>query len=145
MISATGIDTVLVRRLQDGDAGGHMRRALAAFPIRRAADGFLTKYFLPEGREPGKPYALLPMYKQVVRREREEAQMLGAFAEVWLAKEGHDGLVGANLLTKIQRPNLAALYGSDARRRGLHPDGRRHPARDSAGPRRLRDSTRRRS
>ena len=111
VISATGIDTVLVRRLQDGDAGGHMRRALAAFPIRRAADGFLTKYFLPEGREPGKPYALLPMYKQVVRREREEAQMLAAFAEVWLAKEGHDGLVGANLLTKIQRPNLAALYG----------------------------------
>ncbi len=111
VISATGIDTVLVRRLQDGDPGGHMRRALAAFPIRRAADGFLAKYFLPEGREPGKPYALLPMYKQVVRREREEAQMLGAFVEVWLAKEGHTGLVGANLLTKIQRPNLAALYG----------------------------------
>ncbi|MDX2263158.1 MAG: nitronate monooxygenase [Gemmatimonadales bacterium] len=112
VISATGIDTVLVRRLQDGDEGGHMRRALAAFPIRRAAEGFIAKYFLPEGREPGKPYALLPMYKQVVRREREEAQMLGAFAEVWLAKEGHDGLVGANLLTKIQRPNLAALYGA---------------------------------
>lgn len=111
VISATGIDTVLVRRLQDGDPEGHMRRALAAFPIRRAADHFLTKYFLPEGRAPGQPYALLPMYKQVVRREREEAQMLGAFVEVWLAKEGHDGLVGANLLTKIQRPNLAALYG----------------------------------
>ncbi|MEI2719825.1 MAG: nitronate monooxygenase [Gemmatimonadales bacterium] len=112
VISATGIDTVLVRRLQDGDVGGHMRRALAAFPIRRAADHFLSKYFLPEGREPGAPYALLPMYRQVVRREREEAQMLGAFVEVWLAKEGHDGLVGANLLTKIQRPNLAALYGA---------------------------------
>jgi len=55
VVSATGIDTVLVRRLQDGDEGGHMRRALAAFPIRRAAEGFLAKYFLPEGREPGQP------------------------------------------------------------------------------------------
>ncbi len=112
VISATGIDTVLVRRLQDGDQGGHMRRALAAFPIKRAADEFLAKYFLPEGRTPGQPYALLPMYRQVVRRAREEAQMLAAFVEVWLAKEGHHGLIGANLLTKIQRPNLAALYGA---------------------------------
>jgi nitronate monooxygenase len=32
VVSGTGIDTVLVRRLQDGDAGGHMRRAMALFP-----------------------------------------------------------------------------------------------------------------
>jgi nitronate monooxygenase len=32
--------------------------------------------------------------------------------EVWLAKEGHDGVVGINLLTKVQMPNLATLYGA---------------------------------
>ena len=35
VVSGTGIDTVLVRRLQDGDVGGHMRRAMEKFPIRR--------------------------------------------------------------------------------------------------------------
>lgn len=38
--------------------------------------------------------------------------MLANFVEVWLAKEGHDGLVGVNLLTKLQLPTLAALYGA---------------------------------
>ena len=32
--------------------------------------------------------------------------------EVWLAKEGHPGLVGINLLEKIQLPTLASLYGA---------------------------------
>ena len=34
------------------------------------------------------------------------------FVEVWLAKEGHSGKVGINLLTKVQMPNLASLYGA---------------------------------
>jgi NAD(P)H-dependent flavin oxidoreductase YrpB (nitropropane dioxygenase family) len=38
--------------------------------------------------------------------------MLANFVEVWLAKEGHQGLVGINLLTKVQMPNLASLYGA---------------------------------
>ena len=33
VVSGTCVDTLLVRRLQDGDEGGHMRRAMAAFPI----------------------------------------------------------------------------------------------------------------
>jgi NAD(P)H-dependent flavin oxidoreductase YrpB (nitropropane dioxygenase family) len=38
--------------------------------------------------------------------------MLAAFVEVYLAKEGHESLVGMNLLTKVQLPNLALLYGA---------------------------------
>ena len=34
------------------------------------------------------------------------------FVEVFLAKEGHDNPVGFNLLTKIQLPVLASLYGA---------------------------------
>jgi len=112
VVSGTGIDTVLVRRLQDGDADGHLRRAIAHFPIRELADEILAQYFLPGGRAPGQPYQLLPMYRQVVSRKREAVTILAAFVEVWLAREGHDHPVGINLLTKVQRPNIAALYGA---------------------------------
>jgi NAD(P)H-dependent flavin oxidoreductase YrpB (nitropropane dioxygenase family) len=112
VISGTAIDTVLVRRLQDGDRGGHMRRAMKEFPIGGAADEALRRYFRPDGRKPGEPYALLPMYRQVVAPARQQLTMLAAFVEVTLAKEGHSSPVGINLLTKIQMPTLATLYGA---------------------------------
>ena len=112
VVSGTGLDTVLVRRLQDGDRGGHMRRGMELFPMRRAADEALRRYYRPEGRPPGQPYAMLPVYRQVVAPARQELTMLAAFVEVWLAKQGHDRPVGINLLTKIQMPTLATLYGA---------------------------------
>ncbi|MHB1224527.1 MAG: nitronate monooxygenase [Gemmatimonadaceae bacterium] len=112
VVSGTALDTIFVRRLQDGDPGGHLRRAIAHFPIAAAAERVLKRYFLADGRAPGEPYKLLPMYKQVVVAARQQLTMLANFAEVWLAKEGHDGPVGINLLTKVQMPNLASLYGA---------------------------------
>ncbi len=112
VVSGTAVDTVLVRRLQDGDIGGHVRRAMAHFPISGVSEGVLHRYFLPEGRPSGTPYKMLPMYKQVVSAARQQVTMLANFVEVWLAKEGHDGVVGINLLTKVQMPNLASLYGA---------------------------------
>lgn len=112
VVSGTCIDTVLVRRLQDGDIGGHIRRAMEHFPLPETVEDVLNKYFRPEGREPGEPYREIPMYRQVVTKVREQLTMLASFVEVWLAKEGHDGPVGVNLLTKVQMPNLATLYGA---------------------------------
>ena len=112
VVSGTGIDTVLVRRLQDGDAGGHMRRAMEKFPIPEVSEGVLRDHFLPEGRAEGQPYKALPMHQATVSRMRQLLTMLANFVEVHLAKEGHDGLVGINLLTKIQLPTLASLYGA---------------------------------
>ena len=111
VISGSMLDTVFVRRLQDGDAGGHVRRAMAHFPIPGVADEVLRRYFRAEGRD-GAPYRLLPMYKQVVSAARQRVTVLANFVEVWLAREGHDGPVGINLLTKVQMPNLASLYGA---------------------------------
>ena len=54
VVSGTGIDTVLVRRLQDGDAGGHMRRAMRSFPIPGVSDAVMAEHFRPAGREGGK-------------------------------------------------------------------------------------------
>jgi NAD(P)H-dependent flavin oxidoreductase YrpB (nitropropane dioxygenase family) len=112
VVSGTAVDTVLVRRLQDGDAGGHVRRAMAHFPIARAAERALERYYLAHGRSAGASYAMLPMYRQAVSIQRQQVTMLANFVEVWLAKEGHDGVVGINLLTKVQMPNLASLYGA---------------------------------
>jgi len=112
VVSGTALDSLFVRRLQDGDKGGNLRRAMEHFPIPGVAAEVLKRYFLPEGRPPGTPYKPVPMYKQVVSRVRHQLTMLANFCEVWLAKEGHDGKVGINLLTKVQMPNLGSLYGA---------------------------------
>jgi NAD(P)H-dependent flavin oxidoreductase YrpB (nitropropane dioxygenase family) len=52
------------------------------------------------------------MYKQVVSAARHRVTILANFVEVFLAKEDHAGVVGINLLTKVQMPNLPSLYGA---------------------------------
>jgi nitronate monooxygenase len=112
VVSGTCIDSLFVRRLQDGDPGGHLRRAIAAFPLPDVSRQALENWFIPEGKAPDASYRLLSMWRQKVSTVREQVAILSSFAEVWLAKEGHDGPVGINLLTKVQMPNLATLYGA---------------------------------
>lgn len=112
VVSGTGLDTVLVRRLQDGDPGGHMRRAMQHYPFPGVAESLVSRYFLPEGRRAGQPYAVLPMHRQVMSRTRHHLTALANFVEVFLAREDHESPIGINLLSKIQLPNLASLYGA---------------------------------
>ncbi len=112
VVSGTCIDSLFVRRLQDGDPGGHLRKAMDGFPLPDVSAHAFKDYFLPGGREEGTPYKLLSMWRQTVSKAREQITMLASFAEVYLAKEGHDGPVGINLLTKVEMPNLATLYGA---------------------------------
>jgi nitronate monooxygenase len=111
VVSGTMLDTIMVRRLQDGDPGGFVRQALSHFPMPGAGDEILRRYFLPEGRHES-PYRALPMYKRSVSTARQRVTIVANFVEVWLAKHGHDGPVGVNLLTKVQMPTLASLYGA---------------------------------
>src|SRR5512138_414703 len=71
VVSGTCIDSVFIRRLQDGDIGGHIRRAMERFPLPDVSADALRKYFLPEGRN-GAPYKLLPVWKQKVGKAREQ-------------------------------------------------------------------------
>jgi NAD(P)H-dependent flavin oxidoreductase YrpB (nitropropane dioxygenase family) len=112
VVSGTAIDTVMIRRLQDGDEGGHVRRAMAEFPIAGVCEYLLRHYYLEPGQRGDKPYRALPMYRRSVSVFRDQITMIANFVEVWLAKEGHVGVVGINLLTKVQMPNLASLYGA---------------------------------
>jgi NAD(P)H-dependent flavin oxidoreductase YrpB (nitropropane dioxygenase family) len=112
VVSGTCVDSILVRRLQDGDIGGHVRRAMAHFPIPHVAESILQKFFLPDGRPPRTPYKALPMYRQSMSAARQQITIMASFVEVWLAREGHSRPVGINLLTKVQMPNLPTLYGA---------------------------------
>lgn len=111
VVSGTAIDAVIARRLQDGDTGGHVRRALAAFPVAEIAERVEKKYFLSEGRH-GDPYIPVPKLSLRPSTDALELWVLSNFVEVWLAKEGHDGIVGINFLEKIQMATPSAAYGA---------------------------------
>ena len=110
--SGTALDVVLARRLQDGDPGGHLRRAVDHFPVPEIAERVLARYFRPTGRTPGQSYTPIPQPSLHPSRASLELAVVGNFAEVWLAKEGHEGSVGINYLEKVQLATLPAAYGA---------------------------------
>ena len=110
--SGTALPVMLARRLQDGDPGGHMRHALDNFPFPKVAERIFDKYFIDGGRKTGQPYKLTPMPCINNGKDFDELCVASNFAEVFLAKEGHDGIVGINYLEKIQFPHLASIYGA---------------------------------
>ncbi len=112
MVSGTCQHMVLVRRLQDGDLGGHYRRAFDHFPAREFISEVMEKYYISGGKSKEKPYANAPIFVQKPGHFLQKLTVLASFAEVYLAKEGHDGLVGINLLEKIILPNIFSLYGA---------------------------------
>jgi nitronate monooxygenase len=112
IVSGTAINSVLVRRLQDGDLDGNTRRALKAFPSQTIAQKIIDTFFIEGGRPKGQPYKRALMYNVVSPVALLQQTVAACFVEVWLAKEGHCGVVGVNLLEKIHLPNLACLYGA---------------------------------
>ena len=76
-----------------------------------AAD-ILEAFYVPQGKAETEPYIVYPPISIDPDRMTRELTILGNFAEVFLAKEGHQNPVGLNLLEKIQLPNLFALYGA---------------------------------
>lgn len=112
VVSGTAIDVVLARRLQEGDPGGEVRRALAAFPVPSVAAWILESYFVEGGIGPEQLYRPVPRHTLDSAQRLVELTVAAAFVEVWLAKQGHDGAVGINVLRKIELPLPATLYGA---------------------------------
>ncbi|MDR2869511.1 MAG: nitronate monooxygenase [Deferribacteraceae bacterium] len=109
VVSGLCLDQILIRRLQLGDPEGHVRRALAAFPVEEIAKRIIDKFFKVKGK--AEPYMQIPMQTPEMSLEREDLIVAGGFTEIFLAKEGHSGLIGVNLLEKSQTDTLATLYG----------------------------------
>ena len=112
VVSGTAIDNVLARRLQDGDKSGNMRRALAAFPNQEIVKKILDKYFIEGGKSAEASYVMVPKITLEQKRDAQEILIVANFVEVWLAKEGHDGLIGINFLHKIQMTTAASVLGA---------------------------------
>ena len=98
VVSGTALDTLLVRRLQNGDPTGELRDALLHFPHRGIAERILADYFIPGGRKPEDPYrhAPFPAFRPdgaggFVPADGSLLNLIVAanFVEVYLAKQGH--------------------------------------------------------
>lgn len=126
VVSGTALDTILIRRLALGDPGGHVRRALEAFPIPDVARALLDRYFRPEASPPSdesaageaapdQRFPLAPLPCATLSSHQEWLFVVANFVEVYLARHentGAGGAVGINYLHKIQFPTLPSLYGA---------------------------------
>jgi NAD(P)H-dependent flavin oxidoreductase YrpB (nitropropane dioxygenase family) len=112
VVSGTAMEVVIARRLQDGDPGGHVRRALAAFPYPHIARAVMRTYYIHGGKEPEAQYRAVPMFTVDPSPELAALTVVSTFVEVWLAKEGHAGAVGINFLRKIELPLPFGLLGA---------------------------------
>jgi nitronate monooxygenase len=112
VVSGTGLAIVLARNLQLGDLDGQVRHALSCFPIPAIASRVLAQYYIPGGKAAHVPFKTAPMPTLKPGAALLELTVLANFVEVFLAKHGHDGLVGINFLEKIQLPTLPSIYGA---------------------------------
>lgn len=129
IVSGTALDVIYARILQNGDPGGHVRRAFAELirlqpGLAGPVNSLLKEYYIEGGKPAGAPFKNTPAGK--LRRissipgrslwepslEFQVLILAANFAEVWLAKEGHNGRVGINYLRKVERPLLCGLYGA---------------------------------
>ncbi len=112
VVSGTGVSRVLACRLMDGDLAGDIRRALEHFPVPEPIQAILSRYYIPGGKAPAEPYKSSPAYTLRPPTFLDQLTAIANYVEVFLAREGHAGLIGINLLEKVQMPNLASLYGA---------------------------------
>ena len=112
VVSGSAVACILARRLQLGDLDGQMRRALEHFPVPGVAEKILADYYIPGGKAPTAPFKLTPLPSLQPGNDFVALTVAANFVEVFLAKVGHDGLVGIKFLEKIQFPTLPSLFGA---------------------------------
>jgi NAD(P)H-dependent flavin oxidoreductase YrpB (nitropropane dioxygenase family) len=112
VVSGTGLAIVLSRGLQIGDPSGKLRFALKHFPIPGVTERILAHYFIEGGKAPHAPFIAPPLPTIAPGQALIELTVAANFTEVFLAKHGHNGLVGINFLEKMQLPTLPSLYGA---------------------------------
>lgn len=112
VVSGTALNTILIRRLQDGDAQGDMRRAMVRFPDQAVTGEVLRTYWREGGRSPKRGYKRSPLPAVDASLFLQRLNVVAGFVEVFLAKENHAGIVGINFLEKLQTSNLPGIYGA---------------------------------
>ena len=75
-------------------------------------DRVWARYFVKGGIAARTPFKNKPITSLKMPAALLDLIVVANFSEVHLAKVGHEGPVGINLLEKIQLPNLASLFGA---------------------------------
>jgi nitronate monooxygenase len=112
VVAGTALPTILARRLQLGSLDDNLRRALEMFPCPDMISRIVGKHWIPNGKPANTPFKLTSLPSIRTPQALLELTVVANFVEIFLAREGHDGVVGLNLLEKIQLPTLASLYGA---------------------------------
>lgn len=111
-VSGIAADILFARRLQIGDPGGHLRRAMKQFPFQGIAHEVLAEYFIEGGKSVTTPYKTVSSLSLAPPRLAILLHVCANFAFVWLTKEGHANPVSINWLEKMQTRHLASIYGA---------------------------------
>ena len=111
VVSGTAIDNVFARRLQDRAVDDDLRGVLERFPVPSVVEDVLRRFGAVR-RAATAPYKSLVMLTNHSPRRSIDLLVLASFVEVAMAKLGHGGVVGINLLTKVQIPTAATLLGA---------------------------------
>ena len=112
IVSGTGLAIVLSRRLQNGDKDGMIHLALEHFPIPEMGWRIWNKYYIEGGKDPSEPFKAIPVIGHRPTGDAIALLIVANFVEIWLAKRGHNGLIGVNYLEKLQDPHLYSLFGA---------------------------------
>lgn len=111
-LSGVALEKVMVIMLQNGDADGHIRRALSHFPFPHISEKVLREYYVEGGVKSGATMKKAPFFKVQPSDSLIELAICANFAFVWLAKEGHSNPISVNFLEKIAMPHLYAVFGA---------------------------------
>jgi len=112
VVSGVALDQIFARKLQKGDPEGSLRKAIKHFPDQEMAQKIMDAFFIPDGKPKAAPFKAVPAISIHPDRLTQELLIVANFSEVFLAKQGHEGIIGINLLEKIHYPNLCSLYGA---------------------------------
>src|ERR1035437_31596 len=110
-ISGVALERVLAIILQNGDPGGHVRRALSHFPFQHIAKMVTDAYYIEAGNPLGIQPRGIPVFRLNPSPMFIALSSCANFGAVWLAKEGHDNPISINYLGKIP-PHIYAITGA---------------------------------
>lgn len=111
-LSGTILEGVLVHELQNGDKGGHIRRALSTFPFPNISESVIKKFYVEGGAPKDIPIKRVQMFNTDPPDLLISTVICANYAYVWLAKEGHKNPVSINYLEKVAMPHIYAITGA---------------------------------
>ncbi|MFA7376778.1 MAG: nitronate monooxygenase [Acholeplasmataceae bacterium] len=107
VVSLTAVTVSFLRRLMDKEED-----------YLNACEGFIDPEFVKEvtlkyyGKKNNEAYQMIEMPSLNPSAFFLKAMVLSSYVEVSLAKKGHHGVIGINMLEKIQIPTLPLLFGA---------------------------------